>query len=92
MSQTNTNNGNGDTNQYHNTGRDGQSQGGSCGQCPGNRNGNRGNNSIANYSFEGKLKDRCLSNLKITKSGHRATQFKKILDTFPGLCEDKNDK
>ena len=52
---------------------------------------NRGNNSIANtYSFEGKMKDSPISKLIITKTGHRSTQYKKIVDTLPVLCVDKN--
>ena len=46
---------------------------------------------IANtYSFEGKIKDGLISKLIITKTGHRPTQYKKIINTLPILCADKN--
>ena len=48
------------------------------------------NNLIAKYSFEGKMKDGCISKLTITKTGHQATQYKKIIETLPVLCIDKN--
>ena len=52
---------------------------------------NRRNNLIVNkYSFEGKIKDRPLSKLVITKIGHQPTQYKKIVDTLSVLCADKN--
>ena len=92
MSQTNTNIEDGNINQYQDAGRGGQNQGGSCGRCRGDYNGDCGNNSFANYSFEGKLKDSFLSNLTITKSGHWLTQLKKILDVLPGHCQDNNYK
>ena len=90
MSQTNTNtnNSSGNTNQNQISGRGGRGQGGPRG----GRHNNCGNNSIAKYSFEGKIKDGCISKLTITKTGHRATQYKKIIDTLPVLCADKNFK
>ena len=36
------------------------------------------------------MKDGCISKLKITETGHRATHYKIIVDTFPVLCADKN--
>ena len=36
------------------------------------------------------MKDGPISKLTITKTGHRPTQFKKITDTLPVLCADKN--
>ena len=36
------------------------------------------------------MKDCCISKLTITKTGHQATQFKKIVDDRPILCVDKN--
>ena len=36
------------------------------------------------------MKDSLISKLTITKTGHRPTQFKKITDTLPVLCADKN--
>ena len=90
MSQTNTNTEDDNTNQYQDAGRGGQSQGGSCGRCRGDHNGDHGNNTVNNYSFERKLKDGYLSNLTITKSGPRSNQLKKILDALPDLCQDKH--
>ena len=92
MSQTNTNTDNGNTKQCQDTRRDRGNQGGSCGRCRGNCKDNCGNSSITNYSFEGELKDGCLSNLTITKSRHQSTQLKKILDALLSLCQDKNYK
>ena len=43
-----------------------------------------------NIFFEGKMKDGCISKLTITKTGHRATQYKKIIDILPILSADKN--
>ena len=89
MSQTNTNTNNGE-NRNQNSGRGGLGRGPSS-SGRGNRRNGRGNNSIANkYSFEGKMKDGPISKLLITKTGHRPTQYKKILDTLPVLCADKN--
>ena len=36
------------------------------------------------------MKDGPIFKLLITKTGHRPTQFKKITDTLPVLCADKN--
>ena len=36
------------------------------------------------------MKDGCISKLTITETGHRATQYKKIIDALPVLCADKN--
>ena len=36
------------------------------------------------------MKDGLISKLLITKTWHRPTQFKKITDTLPVLCKDKN--
>ena len=36
------------------------------------------------------MKDSPISKLTITKTGHRSTQYKKIVDTLPVLCPDKN--
>ena len=36
------------------------------------------------------MKDSPISKLTITKTGHQATQYKKIIDTLPVLCVDKN--
>ena len=89
MSQTNTNTNNGQNrNQIFKRGGPGQGglNGSGCGDC---RNGRR-NNSTSKYSFEGKMKDGPIFKLTITKTRHRPTQFKKITDTFPVLCADKN--
>ena len=91
MSQTNinTNTGVGNNNRKYNARRGGRGQGehGSRGQ--GGRGSNRGNNSIDEYSFERKMRDGCLSKLTITKNGHRATQYKKVIDVLPVFCADK---
>ena len=92
MSQTNTNTGDGNTNQYQEDRRGGQSQGGSWDRYRSNYNDNCRNNSIANYSFEGKLIDSCHFNLTVTTSRYWLTQLKKILDAIPSLCWDKNYK
>ena len=36
------------------------------------------------------MNDGCISKLTITETGHRATQYKKTIDTLPVLCADKN--
>ena len=36
------------------------------------------------------MKDGPISKLIITKTGSRPTQYKKIIDTLPVLCADKN--
>ena len=36
------------------------------------------------------MKDGCIFELTITETGHRATQYKEINDTFPVLWADKN--
>ena len=36
------------------------------------------------------MKDGSLYKLTITKTGHRPSQFKKISDSLPALCVDKN--
>ena len=36
------------------------------------------------------MEDSLISKLLITKTGHRLTQYKKIIDTLPVLCADKN--
>ena len=89
MSQTNTNTNNGQ-NRNQNSGRGEKGRGyGSRGHS--NRHNNCRLNLIANkYSFEGKMKDGLISKLIITKIGHRPTQYKKIVDTLPVLCTDKN--
>ena len=51
-----------------------------------------GNNLIAKYSFEEIMKDGPISKLISTKTGHKPTQYKKIVDTLPVLCVDKNYK
>ena len=45
---------------------------------------------IAKYAFEEKIKDGPISKFLITKTGHRPTQYKKIVDTLLVLCADKN--
>ena len=36
------------------------------------------------------MKDGCIPKMTITETGHRATQYKKIIDTLLVLCADKN--
>ena len=36
------------------------------------------------------MKDGPISKLIITETGHRPTKYKKITDTLPVLCADKN--
>ena len=89
MSNTNTNTNNGH-NRNKNSGRGGRGQGGPSAGGRGNRRNNRGNKTIKKYAFKGKMKNSPISKLLITKTGHRPTQFKKITDTLPVLCADKN--
>ena len=89
MSQTKikTNN---DQNLNQNSGRGRRGQGPS-GSCRSNCCNGRGNNFVANkYVFKGKMKDSPISKLLITKTGHIPIQFKKIVNTLPVLCADKN--
>ena len=91
MSQTNTNTStNNGQNQNQISGRDGWGQGGPNGSGRGNCCNGGGNNSIAKYSFEGKMKDGPIYKLTITEIGHSPSQFKKISDALPVLCADKN--
>ena len=69
MSQTYTNTSNGQNRQISRRG--GRGQGSPNGSGRGDRRNNPGNNSIAKYSFEGKMKDGPISKLTITKTGHR---------------------
>ena len=77
MSQTKTNtNTNNGKNQNQNSGRGGCGRGAPTGSVRGDCCNDRGNKSIAKYSFEGKIKDNLISKLRITKTGHRFSQFK----------------
>ena len=89
MFQNNTNTNNGQ-NRNQNTGRGGLDQRAPNSSGRSNRHNNCGNKSIAKYSFEGKIKDHPIFKLTITKIGHRPSQFKKICDTLPVFCADKN--
>ena len=89
MSQTNTNTRGGNTNCNQNAARGGWGQGGSGRRGHGGRTSGRGNSSIAKYSFEGKMKDGCLSKLTITDGSTRAVQHKKIINALPVFCADK---
>ena len=89
MSQTNTNTKNGQ-NQNQISGRGVRGRGVPNGSGRGDRRNGRGNNLIAKYSFERKIKDGPISKLTITKTGYRPSQFKKIRDALPVLCADKN--
>ena len=73
MSQTNTHTNNGQ-NQYQNSGRSGRGQGPN-GSGRGNCCNNCGNKLIEKYSFKGKIKDGPISELTITETGHRPSQF-----------------
>ena len=87
MSQSNTNTNNGHN---RNSGRGGRGRGSPNGSGRGDRRNDRGNKSIAKYSFKGKMKDGPISELTITETGHRPSQFKKIYDALPVFCADKN--
>ena len=91
MTQTNTNTstGDGNTNRNQTTAKGGRGRGGTGGKGRGGRGGDRGSNTTARYSFEGKMKDGPISKLTITEAGQRATQFKKIMDALPVFCADK---
>ena len=86
---TNTNTGAGNTNQSHNAGRGGRGQGGSGGRGCGGRGNNCRNNTIARYSFEGKMNEGPLFKFTITKGVQQTTQYKKIHDALPVFCADK---
>ena len=89
MSQTNTNTKHGQ-NRNQISGRGGRGRGTPNGSGRGDCRNGRRNNSIAKYTFEGKMKDGLLSKLTITKTGHRPSQFKKISDALPVFRADKN--
>ena len=89
MSQTNINTNNGQ-NRNQISSRGGRGRGAPNGSGRGDRRNGRGNNSIAKYTSEGKMTDGPLSKLRTTESVHRPSQFKKISDTLPVLCADKN--
>ena len=89
MSQTNTNTNNAQ-NRNQNSGRGGRGQGAPNGRGRGNCRNNHGYYLITKYTFEGKIKDSPLSKLKTTETAHRPSQFKKISDTLPVFCADKN--
>ena len=81
MSQNNTHTNN-CQNRYQNSGGGGQSRGPN-GSGRGDRHNNHEKKAITKYSFRGKIKDGSISELTITKTGHRPSQFKKIYDTLP---------
>ena len=85
MSQTNTQANNGQ-NRNQNSGRGGREQGSNSGNGRSDRRNDRGNKSIAKYSFKGKMKDGPISELTITETGHRSSQYKKLWDALPLLC------
>ena len=89
MSQSNTNTNN-CQNRNQISGRGGRGGRGPNNSDRGDRRNGRGNNLIAKYSFEGKMKDNPISKLTITKTGHRFSQFKKIRNALPVFCADKN--
>ena len=48
------------------------------------------NKSITKYSFKGKIKDGPISELTITETGYKPSQYKKLWDAFPVFCAAKN--
>ena len=56
-------------------------------EAPNCRN-NHGKESIVKFAFEENMKDGSISKLLITKTGHRPTQYKKIVDTLPVIYVD----
>ena len=56
----------------------------------GNRCNDRGNKSITKYFSKEKIKDGPISELTITETGHRPSQFKKLYDALPVFFADKN--
>ena len=88
MSQTNTNTNNGE-NWYKKSGRVGRGRGPNS-SCRGDCRNDHGNKSIAKYSFKGKMKDGPISELTVTETGHRPSQFKKLWDALPVFYADKN--
>ena len=88
MSQTNTHTNNGQ-NRYQNSGRGGRGRGPN-GSGHSNCRNDRRNKSIAKYSFKGKMKDGPISELTITETGHRPSQFNQTYDALPVFCVDKN--
>ena len=90
MSQTNTHINNGQY-RYQNSRRGGRGQGPNFGSGRGDPRNDRGDKSITKYSFKGKMKDSPISELTITETGHRPSQFKKLYDALPVFCLDKND-
>ena len=89
MSQTNTN-ANNSQNRNQKTERSGRDQGAPNSSGRGGCRNGRGNNLIAKYPFEQKMKDGLISKLTITKTGHWPSQFKKICDAVSVSCADKN--
>ena len=65
------------------------SHGGSRGTHCRDRNGNCGNSPFVNSSFVEKITNNCISHLSITKGRPQSNQLKKIIETLPGLCQDK---
>ena len=88
MSQSNTHTNN-RQNRNQNSGRGERGQGPN-GSGQGDRRNNCGNNLVGKYSFKGKMKDGPISELTVTVTGHRPSQFKKIHDALPVFCADKN--
>ena len=86
---TNTNTGARNTNQNHSAGSGRRGQVDSGGQGRSGHGNDHRKNTVARYSFEGKMKDGPLSKLTITKGGQQATQYKKIIDALPVFCADK---
>ena len=88
MSQNSTH-ANNSQNRYQNSGRGGPGRGPKGSGRSDCRN-DCGNKSIAKYSLKGKMKDCPISELTITETWHRPSQFKKLWDALPVFCADKN--
>ena len=89
MSQTNTQ-ANYGQNRNQNSGRGERGRGSNSSNGRGDRRNGRGNKTIAKYSLQGKMKDGPISELTITETGHRPSQFKKIYNALSVFCADKN--
>ena len=76
---TNTNDG---QNRNQISGRGGQGRGAPNGSGHGDRRNGCGNNSIAKYSFEGKMKDSPIFKLTITETGHKPSSSKWLVSLF----------
>ena len=86
MSQTNTNNG---QNWNQISGRGGQVQGAPNGSGRGDRHNSHKNNSIAKYSFEGKIKDGPISKLQLQKQSIDPLNWRRLVTLFLYYAQTK---